>query len=141
MNYKLGIRVDEVGTNGDFWDTLRRKGHGYPEQDLLLAVLKDALVNYRKNLRRTNKTAHADRAWIFDQEADRLFSFESVCAALGLSAERIRQQLTRLGAGISTHGKTQEKLREGSHSSATYEDEILASPRNDNYEARALGAA
>lgn len=93
MNYKLGIRVDEVGTNGDFWDTLRRKGHGYPEQDLLLAVLKDALVNYRKNLRRPNKTSHADRAWFFDHEADRLFSFESVCAALGLSAERIRQHL------------------------------------------------
>lgn len=93
MNSKLGIHFEESGTNDDFWDTMRRKAHGYPEQDLLLAVLKDALVNYRKNLRRRNKTAHADRAWFFDREADRLFSFESVCAALGLSAERIRQHL------------------------------------------------
>ena len=85
--------LNEGGTNGDFWDNLRCKGHGYPEQDLLLAVLKDALVNYRKRLRRPNKTFHADRAWFFENESDRLFSFESVCAMLGLSAGKIRQHL------------------------------------------------
>ena len=31
---------NEDSADGDFWDNLRRKGHGYPEQDLLLAVLK-----------------------------------------------------------------------------------------------------
>jgi len=81
------------GADGDFWDNLRRKGHGYPEQDLLLAVLKDALVNYRNHLCRPNQIFHADRAWFFEDESDRLFSFESVCAVLGLSAGKIRQHL------------------------------------------------
>ena len=85
--------LDQDSDNGDFWDNLRRKGHGYPEQDLLLAVLKDALINYRTGLRRPTKTFHADRAWFFDNDADRLFSFESVCAVLGLSAGKIRQHL------------------------------------------------
>lgn len=93
MIFQPVLRVNEIGTNGDFWDTVRRKAHAYPEKDLLLAVLKDALLHYRKNLRRPSKTFHADRAWFFDHDIDRLFSFESVCAALGLSAERIRQHL------------------------------------------------
>lgn len=87
------LRVNESGTNGDFWDTLRRNGHSYPEQNLFLAVLKDALLSYRKNLRRSNKALMAERAWIFDDDQDRLFSFVSVCAALGLSPARIRKQI------------------------------------------------
>ena len=87
------LRVNEIGTNGDFWDTLRCKDHGYPEQDLFLAVLKDALLSYRKNLHRSNKAFRADHAWFFGNDTDRLFSFESVCAALGLSAEKIRQYI------------------------------------------------
>ena len=83
------LRVNESGTNNDFWDTVRRTGHTYPEQKLFLAVLKDALLNYRKNLRRSNKAFLAERAWFFEDEQDRLFSFVSVCAALGLSSERI----------------------------------------------------
>lgn len=93
MNSNPILRVNESGTNSDFWDAVRRTGHSYPEQDLLLAVLKDALLNYRKNLRRCNKAFLAERAWFFDNETDRLFSFESVCAALGLNAAKIRQQL------------------------------------------------
>jgi hypothetical protein len=87
------LRVNENGTNGDFWDTVQRNGHTYPEQNLFLAVLKDALLSYRKNLRRSNKAFLAERAWFFEDDQDRLFSFESVCAALGLSPGRIRQQI------------------------------------------------
>ena len=85
--------LNDDGADGNFWDNLRRKGHGYPEQDLLLAVLKDALISYRNHLRRLNQTFQADRDWFFENESDRLFSFESVCAVLGLSAGKIRQHL------------------------------------------------
>jgi hypothetical protein len=93
VNSNPVLRINESGTNSDFWETVRRNGHGYPEQDLFLAVLKDALLSYRKNLRRSNKAFLAERAWFLDSETDRLFSFESVCAALGLNAARIRQRI------------------------------------------------
>jgi hypothetical protein len=93
VNLNPAARVIENGTNGDFWDTVRRKAHGFPEQELLLAVLKDALLIYRKSMRRPNKTFEAERAWFFANDTDRLFSFECVCAVLGLSAGRIRQHL------------------------------------------------
>jgi hypothetical protein len=90
------ISVDSP-THQEFWDTVRRQAHSYPEQDLLLAVLKDALLSFRNNRRRASKEAlrkyHADRAWFFAHDTDRLFAFESVCDALGLSPQRIRQQL------------------------------------------------
>lgn len=93
MNSSPFLRINEVGTNGDFWDTARRKGHDYPEQDLLLAVLKDARLHYRRSLRRPGKTFQAERDWFFSTDTERLFSFQSVCDALNLSAERIRQHL------------------------------------------------
>jgi hypothetical protein len=81
------------GANTSYWDTVRRKGHNNPEQDLMLTVLKDALLNYRKNLRNPRKSVNADRVWFFGVESDRLFSFESVCTVLGLNSQRIRKRL------------------------------------------------
>ena len=59
----------------------------------MLAVLKDALLNFRKNLHNPNKLFKADRAWFFQNDRDDLYSFESVCAVLGLSAPGIRRRL------------------------------------------------
>lgn len=87
-----GKEIDD-GANATFWDTVRRKGHANPEQDLMLAVLKDALLNYRKNLRTRNRLFKDDQLWFFTDEPDRLFSFESVCAELGLDFRRIRKRL------------------------------------------------
>jgi hypothetical protein len=93
VNFQRQIHVKDSATTGDYWDTLQRKTHGFPEQDLLLAVLKDGLLNFRKNLGRPGQTRTAERKWFFDADTDRLFSFESVCAGLGLSPQRIRAQL------------------------------------------------
>ena len=98
VNSNPVLRINESGTNGDFWDTVRHTGHSCPEQDLFLAVLKDALLHYRKNLGRTNKAFRAERAWFFDNKTDRLFSFESVCAALGLNAALVVTTLTSVRA-------------------------------------------
>jgi len=76
-----------------FWRTVRSNEHALPERDLMLAVVKDALLNFRKNLHNPNKLFKADRAWFFQNDRDDLYSFESVCAVLGLSAPGIRRRL------------------------------------------------
>jgi hypothetical protein len=80
-------------TGGVFWDTVRRRDHSNPEHDLMLAVLKDALLSYRKNLQSRNRSFRDEREWFFGAEADRLFSFESICGILGLDCQRIRKHL------------------------------------------------
>ena len=82
-----------VGGSANYWDTVRRQGHCCPEQDLMLAVLKDGLINYRRRLDRPKSKTCDDREWFFGGENKRLFSFESICAVLGLSAQRIRKCL------------------------------------------------
>ena len=76
-----------------FWRTVRSNEHAVPECDLMLAVLKDALLNFRKNLHNPNKLFKADRAWFFQNDREDLYSFESICAVLGLSAHGIRRRL------------------------------------------------
>jgi hypothetical protein len=57
MNFESPVRRSNLddSTIGHYWDTLRRSGHSYPEQDLMLAVLKDALLNYRKHFAQPDK--------------------------------------------------------------------------------------
>ena len=95
MELNPAIQRNEIdgGANAAYWDTVRRRTHTNPEQDLMLAVLKDALQNYRKNLRTPNRLFKDDQLWFFADETDRLFSFESVCAVLGLDSKRIRKRL------------------------------------------------
>lgn len=77
-----------------FWNTVRRAQPVSPERDLMRAVLKDALLRFRKNLRHpTHRLFKIERAWFFEYDTDELFSFESVCAVLGLNARRIRRNL------------------------------------------------
>jgi hypothetical protein len=95
MEFESTIRrtnLDDTA-NGYYWNTVKRSGHTYPEQDLMLAVLKDALLSYRKHLRNPTKTLRRDREWFFSNDQGGLFSFESVCAVLGLEPQRIRKGL------------------------------------------------
>jgi len=95
MEFESTIRRTNLNdtANGHYWDTVKRSGHTYPEQDLMLAVLKDALLSYRKHLRNPTKTLRRDREWFFGNDHDGLFSFESVCAVLGFDAQSIRRRL------------------------------------------------
>ena len=95
MNFESAIErmnIDDVDS-ARYWETVKRNGHGRPEQDLMLALLKDALLNYRKQLLNPKKRLSEDRRWFFASDRDGLFCFESVCAVLGLNAQRIRNQL------------------------------------------------
>jgi hypothetical protein len=98
------------GDDADYWDTLRRGDPLQPERDLMLAVLKDALLNFRKHLRNRNKSFRDDRAWFFQSDRDGLFSFESVCAVLDLNSQKIRSHLLswEIEAGRLTSGPIED---------------------------------
>jgi hypothetical protein len=95
MDFVSTIRRTNFGdtANDHYWDTVKRRGHSRPEQDLMLAVLKDALLNYRRQLRSPRKSLRRDREWFFADKHDGLFSFESVCAVLGFDPQSIRKRL------------------------------------------------
>ncbi len=110
LNPALQGKEIDGGTNAAYWETVRRRGHAHPEQDLMLAVLKDALLNYKKNLRTRNRLFKDDQLWFFAEETDRLFSFESVCAVLGLDSQRIRQRLLAWETETARHWVVQRNF-------------------------------
>jgi arginine decarboxylase len=63
------------------------------ERKLLIAVLKDALLEYKKHRGANNARFKEAETWIFGADSDRLFAFHTVCVMLGLSADRIREEL------------------------------------------------
>lgn len=76
-----------------YWDGLRRHGYIEPERYLMLAVLKDALLDYTHNLASRNQRFRSAQVWFFQEQSNRLFSFESICEVLNLSPSYIRGEL------------------------------------------------
>jgi hypothetical protein len=78
-----------------------------PETALLYAVLEDAFLCFQKQFKvrlrpLQRKAAHEAEEWFFSDDTRELFSFLSVCTALGLEPEFIRKKLkhhrqTRMG--------------------------------------------
>lgn len=69
-----------------------------PERNLLVAVLKDALWIYKKRFALGDAQFREAERWLFSEDTEGLFAFESVCSMLGLSAEGIRKDLRRFAA-------------------------------------------
>jgi hypothetical protein len=82
-----------------YFDTLRRQTVLYPEKQLLLAVLEDGINSFQENVGAANPKGQkllADaEEWIFASSSDWLFSFENICALLGLNPEYLRKGLRR----------------------------------------------
>jgi len=87
------VSVTDHTISSQYWETVTRKTHFEPEKELMLAVLKDAVMTYKKCVYSGNTRFKEADAWLFQRDSDRLFSFESVCAVLGLSSENIRKGL------------------------------------------------
>ena len=72
---------------------------GRPIAALLRAVLEDALACFQSQFmterRRVQREAQEAEAWFLSEDSHSPFSFESICAVLGLEPEAIRQQLKR----------------------------------------------
>ena len=86
MENKSPIRIfaDDMAVTSKYWETVIRKSYSQPEKELMLAVLKDAIMNYKKRMHLGNALFNEAETWLFERERDRLFSFETVCAVLGL---------------------------------------------------------
>jgi len=76
-----------------------RSSYRQPEVLLMKAVLEDAIHSYYKcisgNTRRERRLFAETREWFFNDNKPGLFSFENVCAVLGLSLGYIRCRLSR----------------------------------------------
>lgn len=88
-----------------------------PEERLMIAVLEDALVTFERGLRSRNPMVR--RAflevdhWVRDRKNDDLFSFENICAMLGIDAGYLRAGLAAVKRSARLHQKTStiRKLR------------------------------
>jgi hypothetical protein len=95
MENKAAARVfvDDTALTFEYWETVIRKSSFQPEKELMLAVLKDAIMIYKTRIYSGNALFKEAETWLFNRERDRLFSFETVCFVLGFSAEKIRENL------------------------------------------------
>jgi hypothetical protein len=95
-----------------YFNTLRRKTALESEKRLMLAVLEDAVKCYQDNAGTAHpkgkKLFHETEQWIFETDSDWLFSFENVCALLGLDPEYLRAGLLRWKLAQLTQRETQE---------------------------------
>jgi hypothetical protein len=69
-----------------------------PEQDLMLAVLEDAIACYMKHLKARRGSARAlfeeAERWFFDDSHDWIYSFPNICQMIGLNTNYVRRGLT-----------------------------------------------
>jgi hypothetical protein len=86
-----------------YFETLRRSEHLEPEQDLLLAILQDAIDTYRKYGRARDpegkKQFRESEEWIMGGRNDWIFSFNNVCELLGLDPDYVRRGLRHSTSG------------------------------------------
>jgi len=82
-----------------YFDTVRRKANSEPEKKLMLAILEDAIDCFQKYIfardGRGKGIFREAEDWILEENSDRLFSFETVCDALGFNPSYVRQGLLR----------------------------------------------
>jgi len=83
--------------SAQYFENLRWKTVLEPEKSLMLAILEDAISSYQDNLRsqgkRGKKLFEEAEEWIAETGSAWIFSFESVCEALGLNAAYVRRGL------------------------------------------------
>jgi hypothetical protein len=90
-----------------------------PEFKLMLAVLEDALVTFQYGLRsddpQERRYGFEVEHWISSRESDSPFAFESICGALHLDPECIRQGLAKLKRTlfVENAGRRRIRLRRG----------------------------
>ena len=82
-----------------FQDTFQRKTYLQPEKTLMLAVLEDAIMCFQRYAgARNGKTRQMFReaeGWILEKDSRWFFSFEQICASLGLEPAYVRHGLIR----------------------------------------------
>jgi hypothetical protein len=81
-----------------FFEIFRRQKASAPEKKLMFAIMEDAIICFQKyaSTRNHREMRHFREAesWIFNKHSDWWFSFENICAHLGLDPDYVRRGLT-----------------------------------------------
>ena len=89
----------EILLPSQYYDALAPHVGFEGERRLMLAVLEDAVACYQKHVMATRPRAQRlyqeAEAWLFNEDGALVFSFESVCAVLGIHPEYFRTSLLR----------------------------------------------
>jgi hypothetical protein len=106
-------------TDGDtaaaqqYLDTFRRSEHLEPERALIVAILEDAVHNYRKYReardREGKERFREAEEWLMEDGNDWIFSFDHVCEFLDLAPDYVRRGLREAKGTI----EPEEKPRHG----------------------------
>lgn len=97
---KIFISLQSDSSASDqFFNKYRRKSKLEGEKKLMFAVLEDAVLCFRCGSSRRKKTKKRDvrevERWIFEENSDGPFAFETICEALALNPKWIRERLLR----------------------------------------------
>ena len=80
-----------------YQQSARRTLFQEPEQELMFAVLKDAICCFQKYAlardKMTTRLYHEARKWLMEEDNDWPFSFANICEAIGLSPQYVRAGL------------------------------------------------
>jgi hypothetical protein len=100
----LAVFQPDILMGEQFLSTYRRRFSLQPEQELMLAVLQDAVFCFQENVtavtpRKVALFREAEE-WILSEDNSYLFSFCNICDSVGLSAAYLRQGLMRWRAEI-----------------------------------------
>jgi hypothetical protein len=92
-----GVFQPDILTVDQAADQRRPDESASPELRLMLAVIDEALLTYRRYAQGTGRVARRRFAeverWIASSDGAWLYSFESICEALGLQASAVRRSL------------------------------------------------
>jgi hypothetical protein len=106
MAYAVRIRLDDkvssifqpdILAEDEYAKTLQRKQHFTPEEQLMLAVLEDAVFCFQKYLSAQDRKGRAlfqeAEEWILDENDEWFFSFNNICEVLRVDPNYLRQGL------------------------------------------------
>jgi hypothetical protein len=90
---RVFFQSEDFALTDRYWENVKNREFDDPERQLMLAILKDAIMDYKK-YRGTQTIRFRDaRQWLFESDADHVFSFMHICSIFGLSAAKIRHDL------------------------------------------------
>jgi hypothetical protein len=89
----------DILAEDEYAKTLQRKQHFKPEEQLMLAVLEDAVFCFQKYVFAQDKKGQGQfreaEEWILENNSEWFFSFKNICEVLEINPEYFRRGLLR----------------------------------------------
>lgn len=98
IDHGILFTPDELA-HAQFYRTTKRTYYASPEHRLMAAVLEDAVATLTTDQRRCSKRQQREfretLVWLKSYDEDSVLSFESICEALAIDPDYLRQGLLR----------------------------------------------